>query len=77
MYLRDGPIKTDQGIVNLHHFQGSNWVLYIHECKFDSNGCSLPSKLSKFNNERNEDCFFSKYKKSKVHVPIVQLIVYV
>ena len=26
-YLRDGPFKTDTGIVKLHPFQGTHWVL--------------------------------------------------
>ena len=35
IYLRDGPFKTRMGIVNLHPFEGTHWVLYIHECYFD------------------------------------------
>ena len=30
-YLRDGPFEFDRGIVNLHPFQGTHWVLYVHE----------------------------------------------
>ena len=47
-YLRDGPFKTDKKIVNLHPFQGTHWVLYIHQCYFDSGGCSPPQILPEF-----------------------------
>ena len=30
-YLRDSPVKCDIGIVTLHPFQGTHWVLYIHK----------------------------------------------
>ena len=36
IYLRDGPFKTDIGIVNLHRFEGNHCVIYNHECYFDS-----------------------------------------
>ena len=29
IYLRDGPFKSDIGIVNLHPFKGTHWVCYI------------------------------------------------
>ena len=48
IYLRDGPIITDIAIVNLHPFQGTHWVLYIHERYLDSYGCARPQKLPKF-----------------------------
>ena len=37
--LRDGPFSGDIGMGNIHHFQGTSWALYIHECFFDSCGC--------------------------------------
>ena len=36
IYLRDGPFKSDIGIVNLHPFKGTHWVCYINENYFDS-----------------------------------------
>ena len=45
IYLRDGPFSSDKGIVNLHHDQGTHWVLYIRDCYFDSYGCPPPKKL--------------------------------
>ena len=42
IYQRDGPFKTDIKTVNLYPFQGSHWVLYVHECYFDSIGCHPP-----------------------------------
>ena len=47
IYLRDGPFKSDIGIVNLHPSKGTHWVCYINENYFDSFGCSPPKKLSK------------------------------
>ena len=37
--LRDGPFESDIGIVNLHPFRGTHWILYFHECYFDSYCC--------------------------------------
>ena len=31
IYLRDGPFKSDIGIVNLHPSKGTHWVCYINE----------------------------------------------
>ena len=38
IYLRDGPFESDIRNVNLHPFQGTHWVIYIHDCNFDSYG---------------------------------------
>ena len=46
--LRNGPFKTDIGIVNLHPTKGTHWEVYIHENYSDSYGCSPPQKLPKF-----------------------------
>ena len=48
IYLRDGPLSSDIGIVILHPSQGTHWVTYINENFFDSYGCVPPTKLSKF-----------------------------
>ena len=65
IYLRDGPFKTDIGIVNLHPNRGSHWVVYINENYFDSYGCSPPKKLSKFIIKRNGYCLYSEYQIQK------------
>ena len=39
IYLRDGPFKTDIGVVVLHPFEGTHRVLYVHECYHDPFGC--------------------------------------
>ena len=62
IYLRDGPISSDIGIVNLHPSKGTHWVCYINEKYFDSNGCSPPNKLSKFIIKRKSYCLYSEYK---------------
>ena len=56
IYLRDGSFSSDIGIVNLHPFRGTHWVLYINGNYFDSYGCAPPRKLSKFVLKRNERC---------------------
>ena len=61
IYLRDGPFKTDVGIVNLHPNRGTQWVLHFIENYFDSYGCVPPKKLSKFIIKRNGCCLYSEY----------------
>ena len=65
IYLRDGPFKSDIGIVNLHPSKGTHWVCYIYENYFDSYGCVCPKKLSKFNIKRNGYCLYSEYQIQK------------
>ena len=60
IYLRDGPFKSDIGIVNLHPSKGTHWVCYINESYFDSYGCVCPKKLSKFIIKRNGFCLYSE-----------------
>ena len=61
IFFRDGPFNSDIGIVNLHPFRGTHWILWIHECYFDSYGCALPQKPSKFI-KRDGYCLYSEYK---------------
>ena len=56
IYLRDGPFKSDIGIVNLHPSKGTHWVTYMNENYFDSYGVVCPKKLSKFIIKRNGFC---------------------
>ena len=63
IYLRDGPFLTGIGIVNLHPSKGTHWVIYINENYFDSYGCALPQKLSKFIIKRNGQYLYSEYKR--------------
>ena len=65
IYLRDGPFKSDIGIVNLHSSKGTHWVCYINEIYFDSYGIVCPNKLSKFNIKRNGYCLYSEYQLQK------------
>ena len=65
IYLRDGPFKSDIGIVNLHPFKGTHWVCYINENYFDSYGIVCPKKLSKFIIKRNGYCLYSEYQIQK------------
>ena len=66
IYLRDGPLSTGDGIVNLHPSKGTPWVCYINENFFDSYGCSPPKKLSKNIIKRNGFCLYSEYQIQKI-----------
>ena len=65
IYLRDGPFKSNIGIVNLHPSKGTHWVCYINENYFDSYGCMPPKKLSGFIIKQNEYCLYSEYQIQK------------
>ena len=65
IYLRDGPFKSDIGIVNLHPSKRTHWVSYLNEDNFDSYGCAPPKKLSKFIIKRNGYCLYSEYQIQK------------
>ena len=53
IFLRDIFI-SDIGIVNLHPFRETHWIIYIYEYYFDSYGCAPPQKLYEFIIKRNE-----------------------
>ena len=62
IYLGDGPISNDIGIVNSHPSKGTQWVAHINENYFDSCGCSPLQKLSKSIKKGNEKCLYFEYK---------------
>ena len=66
IYLRDGPFKTDIGIVKLHPSKGTHWTCYVNENYFDSYGCAPPKKLSKFIIKQNGYCLYSEYQIQKI-----------
>ena len=61
IYLRNGPFVCDIGILNLHPFEGTLWVIYINENFFDSYACAPPQTLFKFILKRNGYCLLSEY----------------
>ena len=65
IYLRDGPFKSDIGIVNLHPTKGTHWVCYINENYFDSYGVVCTKRLSKFIIKQNGYCLYSEYQIQK------------
>ena len=65
IYLRDGLFSSDMGIINIYPSKGTHWVLYVNENYFDSYGCALPKKLSKFIIKRNGYCLYSEYQIQK------------
>ena len=62
IYLRDGPFQSDIGIVNLHPFEGTHWVLYVQKNFLVSYDCPPPQILSKIIIKRNGHCSYSDYK---------------
>ena len=62
IYLRDGLFETDIGILNLHPSKGTHGVCYVNENCFDSYGCVLPKKLSRFIIKRSGFCLYSEYR---------------
>ena len=62
IYLRDGPILNDIGIVNLHPEKGKHGVAYINENYSKSYRFTLPQKLSNIIIKRNGHCFLSENK---------------
>ena len=65
IYLRDGPFKTDIGIINLHPYQGTHWVCYVNENRFDSYGIACVRNISKFLIKRIGYCLNSEYQLQK------------
>ena len=65
IYLRDGPFKSDVGIVNLHQSKRTHWVSYLNENYFDSYSCAPPKKLFKFIIKRNGHFLYSEYQLQK------------
>ena len=61
IYQRDGPFSCDIGIVNLHPFRGSHWVV-IHKRKILRFLWLFTSSKTKFIIKRNGHCLFSEYK---------------
>ena len=65
IYFRDGPFKSDIGIVNLHPSKITHWVCYIIENFFDSYGCVCPKKLSNFIIKRTGYFLYSEHQIQK------------
>ena len=65
IFLRDGPFKSDIGIINLHPSKCTHWVCFINENYFNSYGCVCPKKLSKFIIKRKRFCLYSEYQIQK------------
>ena len=62
IYLGDGPFKIGIRVVYLHPFQGTHWVLYVHECCFVIYGITTLNRLSKFIIKGKAHCFYCEYK---------------
>ena len=64
IYLRDRPLSSDIGIVNLHPTKRIHLVSYTNENYLDSYDCAPPQKLSKFIIKRNG---YRLYSENKIH----------
>ncbi len=76
IYLRDGPFKSDIGVVNLHPLKGSHWKSYINENYFDSYGIVCPKKLSKFIIKKTVIVYIHNIRFKRMIV-VVRVIVYI
>ena len=56
--LRDGLFESDIGSVTLHPSKRTHSVAYNNQNYFDSYGCSLSPKLSRFIIKRNVHCSY-------------------
>ena len=77
--LGDEPVEYHIGIVNLHPFRGTHWVLYINENSFDSYGCAPPIKLSNFKIKGIGHCLHYEHKiqdLTKKEILLLLLMVY-
>ena len=76
IYLRDGVFLANDGIVYLHPSRGTQWVLYVKDCYFDSYGCPTPKKLPNYLKNKYKKCVYSEYQIEK-NDSFVLLIVYI
>ena len=76
IYLRDGPFKTNIGVINLHPSKGTHWTCYVNENYFDSYGCVCPKKLSKFIINET-DIVYTLNIRFKKMIVFVEVIVYI
>ena len=60
IYLRNGSVSSDIGVVTLHSSKRTHRVSYINEVYFDSYGCGPSYRLSKYKIKPNGHCLFSE-----------------
>ena len=66
IFFKNGPFKSDIGIVTLHLSKGTHWAAYMNESFFDSYGWAPPQKLFKVIIKQNEHWLSSEYTRYKV-----------
>ena len=62
IYMRDDNFTTSVGIVNLHPYKGTHWVLYINRFYFDSYGILPPLSIQKYIKSKYKTLIYSEYK---------------
>ena len=62
IYLQEGLLSSDIGIVKFHFSKCTHRVLYKNENYFDRYGCSLPQKVAKIIIKRMDIVYIRKTK---------------
>ena len=62
IYMRDDNFTTTVGIVNLHPYKGTHWVLYINKFYFDSYGIIPPLSIHTHIKSKYKTLIYSEYK---------------
>ena len=62
IYMRDDNFRTTVGIVNLHPYKGTHWVLYINKFYFDSYGIIPPLLIQNYIKKHHKNLIYSEYK---------------
>ena len=65
IYMRDTPIESNCGIVNLHPIKGTHWVCFINNFYFDSYGIYPPQNILNFIKSKFGKCIYSTYQIQK------------
>ena len=63
--MRDDPIFSHSGIINLHPTKGTHWVLFFNNFYFDSYGCPPPQNILNCIKSNFKKCIYSTYQIQK------------
>ena len=63
--MRDDPIFSHSGIINLHPFRGTHWVCFFNEYYFDSYACPPPQNILNYIKSKFGKCIYSTYQIQK------------
>ena len=63
--MRDDPINSNCGIINLHPTKGTHWVCFMNQVYFDSYGCPPPQNILSHIKSNYKKCIYSEYQIQK------------